>query len=163
MSQLSFEVQKRLSQGDFGEDLGGGFHMADLGRESPTPGPAMTAAPVSRTAPKTRAERHELAKSYADRLMQQYMKPTALNDMNVLNPIRDGIPQCRTHPFDAEDDTKIGCIHGCGNREREGTAGVLPVAREGTVADVWVWVRALVELAITRHDKRAGIIGPAQI
>ena len=161
MPSMSFEVQKRLQEGDFGEDLGGGFHMADLGRETPTPGPSITAAPVSRTAPKTRAERQELARSYADRLMQQYMKPEALNDHNVLNPIRDGIPQCSLHPFVADDDGMVGCIHGCGNRERQGSAGVLPVAREGTVADVWRWVNALVELAISRHDKRAGIIGSA--
>jgi len=161
MGSLSFEVQKRLESGDFGEDLGDGFHMADLGREAPSPGSAITAAPVSRTAPKTRAEREKLARSYADRLMQNYMKPEALNDHNVLNPIRDGIPQCSEHPFEADDDTKFGCIHGCGNNERQGTAGVLPVAREGTVSDVWRWVNALVNLAISRHDKRAGIIGSA--
>jgi len=161
MPSMSFEVQKRLEAGDFGDEIEPGFHMADLGRAAPSPGSTVVAPPVSRTAPKTRAERQELAKSYADRLMQQFMDPAALNDNNVLNPIRDGIPQCSLHPFEVDDDTKIGCIHGCGNRERQGTQGVLPVAREGTVADVWRWVNALVELAITRHDKRAGIIGSA--
>jgi hypothetical protein len=33
---------------------------------------------------------------------------------------------------------------------------VLPVARDGTVADVWQWVQALVRMAITTQDKRLG-------
>lgn len=163
MGSMSFEVQKRLKEGDFGEDLGGGFHMADLGRDNPEAGPSLMAPPQTTRAPKTRAEQEALGTEFADRLMQQYMAPEALNDMNVLNPIRDGIPQCSVHPFDADDPTKIGCIHGCGNRERQGSSGVLPVAREGTVRDVWIWVQALITLAVSRHDKRTGITAPVQL
>ncbi len=164
MGKLSFGVQKRLQSGDFGEDLGGGFHMADLGREDSTPGPpAIQAEATKKRRPLTRAARQKLAGQMTDRLMQQYMMPSAMNDANVLNPIRDGIPQCSAHPFAADDARKIGCIYGCGNKERQGSEGVLPVAREGTVSDVWAWVQALVFFAIETQDKRTGLVGPAQI
>ena len=156
--RLSFEARKRLEAGDYGEQVEPGFFMADLGRADAAPGPVVQADPVQRTKPKTRQERIALADSLADRLMQEYMKPEAMNDPNVLNPIRDGIPQCSKHPFVSGDSTKFGCIHGCGNREREGSAGVLPVSKEHTVGDVWVWVTHLVRLAVERGDHRAGFV-----
>lgn len=155
--QLSFEVRKRLQTGDLGDEIEPGFHMADIGR---VPGedsaPAIRTETINTLKPKTRQERIRLADSMAARLMDQYMEPTALNDLNVLNPIRDGIPQCSAHPFVVGDSKKIGCIHGCGHREREGSAGSLPVARDGTVADVWQWVQALVRKAVEDGDHRAG-------
>lgn len=159
MPSLSFEARKRLLAGDLGDEIGPGFHMADLGRaEGSSSAAPVTAEPVHRTKPKTRSERIRLADSLANRLMEQYTTPQALNDANVLNPVRDGIPQCSQHPFVRGDSSKIGCVHGCGNRERQGSAGVLPVAKDYTLEDVWDWVRALVRLAVERGDHRAGFV-----
>ena len=156
---LSFAARKSLMNEDYGDELDEGFFMKDLGRADAAPGPsAVVADTIHKTPPKTRAERIKLADSMADRLMQEYMKPEALNDRNVLNPIRDGIPQCSQHPFESGNLDKYGCIHGCGNREREGSAGVLPVSRDHTVGDVYLWVTHLVRLAVERADHRAGFV-----
>lgn len=156
--KISFAARKALMNEDFGDELEEGFFMKDLGRSEASPGPSVVADPLPKTPPKTRAERIALADGMADRLMQEYMKPEALNDPNVLNPIRDGIPQCSRHPFVSGDRNKFGCIHGCGNRERQGSAGVLPVSKEHTVGDVWVWVTELVRAAVERADHRAGFV-----
>lgn len=154
---LQFAVKKRLQSEDYGEQVDDGFFMADLGRHGGAPqGPSITTEGLNKTRPKTRAERIKLADGMAARLMDEYMKPSALNDPNVLNPIRDGIPQCSRHPFESGHKTKIGCIHGCGNRERQGSAGVLPVSKEHTVSDVWHWIQALVRKAVEESDHRAG-------
>lgn len=155
MGSISFEVQKRLETGDFGEEVEDGFFMADIGTPNEDPGPVIEVAPVSSIIPKTRAERLKFAGGMAAELMDYYMRPDVLNDIHILNPIRDGIPQCSKHPFVSGDAKKFGCIHGCGNRERD-AGGNLPVARDGTLGDSWEWVRALVQLAVTRKDKRAG-------
>ena len=155
MADMSFEVRKKLEAGDFGEDHGDGFFMSDLKGSAPTPGPTTTAPTMEGVKPKTRAERAEFAESMAAQLMDYYMEPTTLNDPGILNPIRDGIPQCTAHPFVSGDHNKIGCIDGCGNNERDG-AGNLPVAREGTLGDAWDWVRALVQKAVLTQDKRLG-------
>lgn len=156
MPKISFEARKKLEAGDYGEEVEPGFFMSDLGRDSSAPGQAIRTETVSTIKPKTRAERIKHADGMAAQLMDQYMKPEALNDPNVLNPLRDGIPQCSQHPFVAGDSTKIGCIHGCGNRERIGSAGQLPVSRDHTLEDVWEWIRALVRLAVEQADHRAG-------
>lgn len=156
--KLSFEVARRLEAGDYGDEHEPGFFMADLGRENAEAGPSITTEKLDGRKPLNRQERIRLADSYAARLMDQYMAPAALNDPNVLNPIRDGIPQCSAHPFESGSATKIGCIHGCGNREREGSAGVLPVSKDHTLSDVWQWVQALVRLAVMRSDHRAGFV-----
>ena len=143
--------------GDLGEEIEPGFHMADIGRApGESDAPPLRTETINSIKPMTRQERQRHADGMAARLMDQYMTPESMNDPQVLNPIRDGIPQCSAHPFVAGDSTKIGCIHGCGNRERLGSAGELPVARDGTVADVWEWVQALVRLAVERGDHRAG-------
>jgi len=159
MPSLSFAARKKLLAGDFGEELAPGFHMTDLGSSSSEEsGPAIRTETVSKIKPKNRKERGELADSMAARLMDQYMLPSALNDNNVLNPIRDGIPSCSQHRFVSGDSTQIGCIHGCGNRERQGSDGVLPVSRDHTVGDVWQWVQALVRKAVESGDHRAGFL-----
>ena len=154
MGQLSFEVQRRLESEDYGDEVEEGFFMADLARVAPEPGPAVT-APKQGIKPKTRAEREEYASGMAAQLMDYYMEPTTLNDPNILNPIRDGIPQCKMHKFVSGSQTEIGCIHGCGAKQRD-FAGNLPVAREGTVGDAWEWVQALVRKAVLTQDKRLG-------
>lgn len=156
MPNLSFEVRKKLEAGDFGDEVEPGFFMSDLGSKAATPGPVMQAPGVAGIKPKTRQERERYADGMAAQLMDYYMKPETLNSFTVLNPIRDGIPQCKAHPFEAGSATNIGCIHGCGNKERDG-AGNLPVARDGTLGDAWEWVRALVRKAVITQDKRLGL------
>jgi len=153
--RLSFEVQRRLEAGDFGDEVEEGFFMADIGREAGSPGPTMEVEKVSNLTPKTRAQREQYASGMAAQLMDYYMEPNTLNDPNILNPIRDGIPQCKMHKFVSGSQTEIGCIHGCGGQERDG-AGNLPVARDGTVGDAWEWVQALVRKAVLTQDKRLG-------
>jgi len=154
--RLQFEVQQKLESGDLGEDLGGGFRMTDIGggisEEEVSP---LLAPTVPKNKPKTRAERTAYAEGMAAQLMDWYMEPDTLNDMGILNPIRDGIPQCSVHPFESGSRTKIGCIHGCGNKERD-HAGNLPVAKDNTVGDTWNWVKALVGKAVSTQDKRLG-------
>ena len=155
MGNMAFEVRRRLEAGDYGEDRGDGFFMADLGREEVEPGPAVETAPLPGIQPKTRTERIRYAGEMAAQLMDYYMESSVLNDPHILNPIRDGIPQCRAHPFVSGDSSKIGCIHGCGSKERD-FAGNLPVARDGTLGDAWEWVKALIQQAVLSHDKRLG-------
>jgi hypothetical protein len=148
------EVRKRLLAEEYGEQVAPGFYMQDIGRDIGQPGPTLTTDPLKVTPPKTRAERRRVAEEMAAKLMDWYMSPDVLNDTAILNPIRDGIPQCSAHKFVKGSSVHIGCIHGCGARERDN--GSLPVAREGTVADVWQWVKALIELAVTQQDQRTG-------
>lgn len=157
MGSMSFEVQKRLETGDFGEEVEDGFFMTDLGRaeDDGFPIAPLEVAPASALKPKTRAERLKVAEGMAAELMDYYMRPDILNSITTLNPIRDGIPQCTKHPFVSGDSKKIGCIHGCGSKERD-SAGNLPVAKDNTLGDTWEWVRALVQMAITVQEKRMG-------
>ena len=155
MNSLTFETRKRLEQGDLGEEVEPGFFMADLGRSQDGPGPSITTETVSKNKPKTRAEREQLADRMAAQLMDYYMEPGTLNNATILNPIRDGIPQCSRHRFVQGDSNQIGCIYGCGAKERD-HAGNLPVARDGSLGDAWEWVRALVRHAVLTQDKRLG-------
>ena len=156
---LTFAARKALMNEDFGDQVEDGFFMKDLGRaEAQGPSEPSVADQVHKNPPKTRQERIALADGMADRLMQEYMKPEAMNDPNVLNPIRDGIPQCSQHPFVSGDTTRFGCIHGCGNRERVGSAGHLPVSKDHTLGDVYLWVTHLVRQAVERADHRAGFV-----
>jgi hypothetical protein len=153
---LQFEVRKRLETGDLGEDYGDGFRMVELGGEPKEDrGSPLLAPPVSKIKPKTRAERIKYAEGMAAQLMDWYMLPEVMNDNTILNPIRDGIPQCTAHPFVSGSATQIGCIWGCGAKERDG-AGNLPVAKDNTLGDTWHWVKALVAMAVLTQDKRLG-------
>ena len=152
---LQFEVRQKLESGDLGEDLGDGFRMTEIGGHIEDDEPHLLAPSAPKTKPKTRAERIQYAEGMAAQLMDWYMEPNTMNDNSILNPIRDGIPQCATHPFESGSRTKIGCIHGCGNRERD-LAGNLPVAKDNTLGDTWNWVKALVAKAVITQDKRLG-------
>ena len=153
-----FEAQanQRLLDGDIGTQIGENFWMQDLGRQDAlgdeTPIVVEGHEPLH---PMGRSGRRRIAGTMAAKVMDHYMQPHVLNDSRELNPIRDGIPQCRKHPFMKGSATAIGCIHGCGNKERD-YQGELPVARDYTVADVWAWVKALVEMAVADGDRRAG-------
>ncbi len=149
------QARKRLMEGDIGTQIAPGFWMQDLGRQDAEgdeePVIVEGHEPLK---PMGRAGRRRVAGTMAAKLMDHYMLPVNMNDDAVLNPIRDGIPQCRKHPFIKGSRTHIGCIHGCGAKERDN--GALPVARDYTVADVWQWAKALVELAVDTQDRRAG-------
>ena len=153
--RLQFEVMQNLESGNLGEDLGDGFKMIDIGGNPPEEGPSIAAPPAPSRTPKTRAERVKVAEGMAAQLMDYYMTPEVLNDNMILNPIRDGIPQCKAHPFVSGSAKQIGCVHGCGNHERD-HAGNLPVARDNTLGDTWTWVKALVSKAVLTQDKRLG-------
>ena len=152
-----FEAQanQRLLDGDIGTQIAPGFWMQDLGRQEaegdPTPLVVEGHEPLH---PMGRAGRRRVAGKLAARMMDHYMDPAVLNDSSELNPIRDGIPQCLAHPFKKGSATLIGCIYGHGTHER--VDGQLPVARDYTVADVWAWVKALIEHAVEDGDRRAG-------
>lgn len=153
--RFTSEAHKRLLEGDVGQEIAPGFYMQDLGRQAAEDeGPALVTDTLPSIKPKTRSERRKVAKDMAAQLMDHYMDPVWLNDDSILNPIRDGIPQCRAHPFTKGSRTQIGCIYGCGARERDN--GALPVARDYTVADVWQWVSALIEHAVNTMDARTG-------
>ena len=154
--RLQFEVRQKLESGDLGEDLGDGFRMTEIGGSPEEAGPSPLLAPsTGKLKPKTRAERLAYAEGMAAELMDWYMSPEVLNDVNILNPLRDGIPQCRAHPFETGSATKVGCIHGCGNNERD-FMGNLPVAKDHTVGDTWNWVKAIVQKAVITQDHRLG-------
>jgi hypothetical protein len=160
---MQFEVQKRLARDDFGDEIEEGFFMADLGRIDPVDtGPPVEVEPLPGRTPLSRAKREAIPERMAAQLMDYYMQPDVLNDATILNPLRDGIPQCTKHPFVSGDSKRIGCIDGCGPNERD-AAGNLPVARDGTLEDVWQWVRALIIKAVLTQDKRLGYTKAADL
>lgn len=149
------QAKQRLLAGDFGTEIAPGFWMQDLGRQDAEGDEAPVIIEGHEPLhPMGRSGRRRVAGTMAAKMMDHYMLPHVLNNPLELNPIRDGIPQCRKHPFVKGSATAIGCIHGHGNKERD--QGQLPVARDYTVADVWAWVKALVELAVEDGDRRAG-------
>ena len=153
---MAFEVQRHLDKEDLGEETEDGFFLKDLGRvEDESPGPSFVAPAIDSNTPLSRVEREKVPLRMAGQLMDYYMKPEILNNPTILNPIRDGIPQCRKHPFKSGSRTEIGCIYGCGTQERDG-AGNLPVAKDHTLGDTWMWVKALVIHATAVQDKRIG-------
>ncbi len=142
-------------EGDIGTQIADGFWMQDLGRQEAEGDETPIIIPGHEPLhPMGRAGRRKVAGTMAAKVMDHYMLPENLNDNSQLNPIRDGIPQCQLHPFTKGSASRIGCIYGCGDKER--TDGQLPVARDYTVADVWAWVKALIELAVENQDRRAG-------
>lgn len=162
---LQFEVQKQLAKDDFGDEVEEGFFMKDLGvvgDTTPDENPHQAEPLSTGRTPLQRVRREMIPLQMVEEMMRYYMQPAVLNDMTILNPIRDGIPQCTRHPFVRGDSNKIGCIYGCGPRERD-SAGNLPVARDYTVQDVYEWVKALVFDAAKRQDKRLGYMKPIEV
>lgn len=121
-----------LKQGDLGEDLGDGVFLKSLGTVTHTPkrekGEVETADPIERIRRKNLQQREELVGQMAAQLMDHYIEH--LNDDFMLNPIRDGIPACASHPFPP------GCVHSC----KENVTRI----RDYTLGDVFTWVKALI-------------------
>lgn len=154
---INFRVQEALRRGDFGEDMGGGFRMKPLGSIAPTPDPnPEVAEPLEPRRPLTRAQRERVPEMMVVQLMQHFMD--TLNEPE-LNPIRDGIPQCRNHPFE-QGTARIGCIHSCAKKHPELT---LPVVRDYTLGDVMAWVKALVLQGVTQAEIKRGWRQPANL
>lgn len=119
-----------LKQGDFGEEVGTGLHIKDLGRvvNLPKKEETETADPIDRRTPKTTAEREEMVGAMAARVMDHYI--ANLNNEEEFNPIRDGIPHCVKHTFPP------GCVYGC-------QEGVYTRIRDNTLGDTFEWIKAL--------------------
>jgi hypothetical protein len=103
--------------------------------------------------PKTRGQRDGVAGAMAAQLMDFFI--ANLGNINELNPIRDGIPQCKNHPF--VPPKSVGCIHMCAKRDPNLS---LPVVRDYTLGDVFNWVKEIVTLAVATADKKKGWYAP---
>lgn len=99
--------------------------------------------------PLTRAQRERVPEQMAAQLMEYFIE--TLNDLTMLNPIRDGIPQCRNHPFNPPHT--VGCIHSCAKRDPELS---LDVVRDYTLGDVFEWVKALVRKGVSDAERNHG-------
>jgi len=153
---LAFAARKALEEGDLGvatEDSN--VFMKDLGvLRSPTS--QVVSVEKENLTPKNRTERERVPGQMAAELMDYFV--STLNDTNMMNPIRDGIPQCRNHPFDPP--RKVGCIHSCAKKLPDLT---LPVVREYSLGDVFEWVKALVGEAVRDGETQRGWRGPADL
>ena len=140
------QIEKALKEGDFGDDMGDGVHFKTLTPITTVPkrNEIERADPIPKIKPRTRAERDLIPRELALTAIKYYAEN--LNNPNILNPIRDGIPQCVRHPFNpAVGD--IGCLEGC-------TTGVLPVAKNGTLGDVMTWLRGMIAHNFRRWEKQ---------
>lgn len=153
---IRFRAEQALREGDLGDDLGGGFRIKPLGQIEPTPDPNPEQAEPLERGPLTRAQRERVPAQMVMELVQYFMD--TLNDMGQLNPIRDGIPQCRNHPFDPP--RQVGCIHSCAKRNPD---LVLPVVKHHTLGDVIAWVKELVNHAVKDTEIKQGWRKPADL
>jgi hypothetical protein len=159
MAEISYRAQKALRGMDLGESVAPDFFLKDLGRTRTVvgPGETETADTLEARTPLSRAQRERVPAQMAANLMDYYIEN--LNDDNMMNPIRDGIPQCRNHPF-VQGTPKIGCIHSCAKKHPELT---LPVVRDYTLGDVFTWVKALVLHAVKTTEIQKGWHRPADL
>lgn len=133
-SKFRFDSHEKLTASQLGESWGDGFFVQELGKKTPT---ALTeeereqAKPVSVNRQKTVAEREDMPRDMANRLMMYYTDN--LNNPSIINPIRDGVPQCARHRFPP------GCYHGC-------QSGVLPRHYGPSLAEVFEWVQGLIRV-----------------
>ena len=155
--ELSFKAKRALRRSDYGEAQGDGTFIKDLGREASFDDqPHLQTERLDVTAPMTRAERERLPGMLAARLMDYYIE--TLSDDGQMNPIRDGIPQCRIHPFDPP--RSVGCIHSCAKASSEQS---LPVAHDYTLLDVFHWVEALVLRGVEKQELHMGYRKPTDL
>ena len=126
------DAERALREGDLGDEVAPGAFIKDLGKKTITPdrskGEVEESAPVSNLQRKTLREREKLVGQVAAQVMDYYMEN--LNNNEILNPIRDGIPQCTAHPFPP------GCTQQC-------KTGVLERVRDYSLGDVFQWVQDL--------------------
>lgn len=155
--ELSFEAQKALRGMDLGDEVSPGFFMKDLGKKTfePDPNPLQVENKTSRK-PLSREQRERVPDKMAANLMDFFMR--TLNDDTQINPIRDGIPQCKNHPFNPPKS--IGCIHSC---VRNNGDLALPVVRDYTLGDVYEWVKALIRLAVRDVEVDKGWTTPTDL
>lgn len=127
---ISRRAAEALRGGDFGEDVGDGLYIKDLGRVTQEPdrskGEVATAEPVEKRKRMTLKEREELPRILAARLMDYYIEN--LNNNEMLNPIRDGIPVCPRHGWPP------GCTNGCKDASRK---------LDHTLGDVFTFVQEI--------------------
>lgn len=143
VSKFRIDPHEKVSASDLGDQWGDGFFVRDLGRLDPEQEEEKTepvkADPVKVRRPKTVSEREEMPREMADRLMRYYV--TELNNPGIVNPIRDGIPECRRHRFPP------GCFHGC-------QTGVLPRVYGASLGQVHEWVKGLIRVNYTDWIKK---------
>ena len=108
--------------------------------------------------PLTREARERVPGQMAANLMDYYLETIA--DDTQLNPIRDGIPQCRNHPFKAGSMYDVGCIHSCAKRDPN---LALPVVKDYTLGDVYEWVKALVFYSVQKQEIKMGYKRPTDL
>jgi hypothetical protein len=124
---FEYDPHQKFNMKQLGEELAPGFFAKQV--VLPTPRQSVQ-VPVEKIKPKTLAEREEIVQNLAARLMDWYI--AELNNPRILNPIRDGVPQCRNHPF--VSGKSYGCFYSCGGE------AVLPPSRDHTLGDVFEWV-----------------------
>lgn len=132
---LRRDPHETIKAKDLGEEIEPGFYIKMLPPKSPPreePVEAEVVDPVEPINKKPLYQREELVGLLAARLMDYYIEN--LQNLLILNPIRDGIPQCAKHPF--KTGKQVGCIYSC-------KENVLPVARDYTLYDVFLWVKEL--------------------
>lgn len=138
---MPFKVPLPKDRSDLGEEWESGFHVKTFGtpapsRESLADNEVETADPVSIRRPLTHRQREDMPAKFAAMLMDYYT--SELNNPNILNPIRDGIPQCKAHPF--KSGKQFGCWYACKEH-------LLPVTKDHTLYDVFMWAQGLIRHA----------------
>lgn len=128
-------VSEALAQGDLGDEVEPGFHVKSLGKisEEPTPGETETAPAKEKIKPRTPSSRAKIPREMAEQLVRHYLD--TMSDPTVLNPLRDGIPQCARHRY--LPGKSYGCYQGC-------TTDLLPRATNFTIGEAIIWVQELI-------------------
>lgn len=156
MSVFTLDPHEKIKASDLGEQWAPGFYVGEVYTKTPAPTRAElkpeeieTAEPLSKLNPKTHAQREMMPEELAARLIKYYIDN--MNNMLIMNPIRDGIPQCREHPF--VSGKKYGCWYSCPSDR------VLPVAKDQSLGDAWGWVKGLIVHNYKSVKRRAGWSG----
>jgi hypothetical protein len=135
-----------------------GDGILDLGRVAPEDsGPAVEAEPVGGIPALGRVERERIPAKMAAELMDFFVE--TLNDMTMMNPIRDGIPECRNHRF-LPKQGQYGCTQSCAKFHPE---LAMPVIRDYTLGDVYEWVKLIVNGAVRSGELLKGYTRPTTL
>lgn len=146
-SKFGFDPHEKVTASDLGESWGDGFFVKKLApKVEPTPPveEREIADPVEVLRPKTVAERQDMPRVLAARLMDYYIEE--LNNDLIMNPIRDGLPQCYMHRFPP------GCYHGC-------STGILPRKVGASLGEVFTWVQGLIRVNFKAWVKKNPQLG----
>ena len=137
-AEFNFDPHQKFDLRNLGQELAPGFFAKPVVLPTPKETLQVTTG-TEKPKPKTLQEREELVHVLAARLMDYYIEE--LNNTFILNPIRDGVPQCKTHPF--VSGKQYGCYYSCTGE------AVLPPSRDHTLGDVFEWVTRMM---ITQYD-----------